>query len=38
MAGHWTLHGVGMFVVEEKSSRQACGTRRAVVSAGLAGL
>ena len=38
MAGHWALHGFGMFVVEEKSSGKLCRTRRAVVSAGLAGL
>jgi RimJ/RimL family protein N-acetyltransferase len=25
MAGHWVLHGVGMFVVEEKSSRKFVG-------------
>jgi RimJ/RimL family protein N-acetyltransferase len=25
MAGHWTLHGAGMFVVEEKSSGQFAG-------------
>jgi RimJ/RimL family protein N-acetyltransferase len=25
MAGHWALHGVGMFVVEEKSSRKFAG-------------
>ena len=24
MSGHWVLHGVGMFVVEEKSSGQLC--------------
>jgi RimJ/RimL family protein N-acetyltransferase len=25
MAGHWALHGAGMFVVEEKSSRKFAG-------------
>ena len=38
MSGHWALHGFGMFAVEEKSSRQLYRPRRAVVSAGLAGL
>ena len=37
MAGHWALHGAGMFVVEEKSTRQIRRTGRAVVAAGLAG-
>ena len=38
MAGHWALHGFGMFVVEEKSSGKFVGTRRAMVAAGLARL
>ena len=38
MSGHWVLHGVGMFVVEEKSIGTVRRPRRPVVSAGLAGL
>jgi len=38
MAGHWALHGAGMFVVEEKSSGNFVGRVGPLVSAGLAGL
>jgi RimJ/RimL family protein N-acetyltransferase len=38
MSGHWALHGVGMFVVEEKTDRAFCRASGPVVSAGLAGL
>ena len=37
MAGHWTLHGAGMFVVEEKSSGKYRRTGRAVVPPGWPG-
>ena len=38
MAGHWVLHGIGMFVVEERSDWKIRRTGGAVVPAGLAGL
>ena len=36
MAGHWALHGFGMFVVEEKTDRALRRTGRAVVAGRLA--
>ena len=38
MAGHWALHGFGMFVVEEKASGTFVGRVGPLVSAGLAGV
>src|SRR5476649_124390 len=38
MSGHWVLHGVGMFVVEEKEHRKIRRKGGTVVAAGLAGL
>ena len=38
MSGHWLLHGVGMFVVEEKSSGEFVGRVGPWLLAGLAGL
>src|SRR6202790_4353753 len=37
MAGHWALHGAGMFVVEEKSTGKYVGRGRPGVPAGGAG-
>ena len=38
MSGHWVLHGIGMFVVEEKSTGKFAGKGRAMVPARLARL